>query len=665
MWWLLLGSALAVVTQGETLGEHEVVVVQRQRDHIEVVLNSRTTGDQRFWITRSPETPDQHSVTLVAGGGAGALPAFEALQARVQDHEASGGGPLVEDTTPTEQVPRPTPGPATATPSSRATPAGRRFWRVPGWPAAHALPVGAGLAALGGALLGAAAGGRRHRAWWLVLIPMGILMGTMFWPLDAPFATDDQTQRVFAAAHPLWDLLRLEYNDQRHPPLLYLLLHGLQALGQDEALMRLPAVLAGLGAVAALFGLVWRWGGGLAAACIAAIWAVNTEFLAKSAEVGDHSLFVLLTLVATGAGAAALERPGARRAVLWGGAVLLAVAASFAGVQVWLAHGLVALAGGVWAWRRGLPWQRAVAPMAVLAVLPLVGWPITEKFAELVTDDTGARAVAAEFPSHMWGDLPAVTMLREWLATLGPSSAYFDLIAVAVGIAAVQHRRRPALLALAGATVLVGLGVSLAGASAVRMKAYYLLFVGPVLLTLAGLGLAGRGPGGRDGLGLRAVKGALLGLLVHGALAQHLAESASWKRQQPRHWAELQAELRAQDATRLVADPNSLHSLLLYYGHPAPLTAARSCTRPDGGWGTTCLAAPVEIWTLTLIPELAPGWEEQALDRLRQVPGPFHFVGTSFFENYAVDGAVREQCVPGRTWERAGLALWHCPAGVR
>lgn len=665
MWWLLLGSALAVVTQGESLGDHEVVVVHHQRDHIEVVLNSRTTGDQRFWITRPPETPDHHTVTLVDGGGAGALPGFEALEARVRAHEEGGGGPLVEETRAREQVPRPAPAQATPQPGSRGAAAGHRYWRVPGWPMKHGLPVGAGLAGVVGAALGALAGGRRHRAWWLVLIPLWIFMNTMFSPLDVPFSTDDQTQRVFAAAHPLWDLLRLEYNDQRHPPLLYLVLHAMQPFGHGEGWMRLPAVAAGLGCVAALFGLVWRWGGGLAAAAVALIWALNTEFLARSGEVGDHSLFVLLTLVATGAGATALERSSPWRVGLWGGAVLLAVSASFAGVQVWLAHGLVAAVWGVVAWQRGWPRSRVAAPVAVLALLPLVGWPISEKFVELLAADTGARAVAAAYPLHMWGDLPAVTMLREWLATLGPSSAFFDLILVAVGIAVVQHRRRPALLALATATVLVGLGVSLGGASAVRMKAYYLLFVGPVLLTLAGLGLAGRRPGGHDGLGLRAIKGALLGLLVHGALAQHSAESSSWKRQQPRHWAELQVELQDQGATRLVADPNSLHSLLLYYGHPTPLAAASSCTRPEGGWGTTCRAAPVEVWTLTLIPELTPGWEEQALARLRLVPAPFHFVSTRFFDNYAVDGAVREQCVPGRSWESAGLALWWCPAGIQ
>jgi len=109
---------------------------------------------------------------------------------------------------------------------------------------------------------------------------------------------------------------------QTHPPLFHGILYVFSAFGNTEWIARLPAALAGVGAVPLTFAVAWRFVDGkwLAASVAALAAAVSPVHVWYSQDVSPYTLMALFALVLLWSTDAAIRRPSSRRP--WWGIIL-------------------------------------------------------------------------------------------------------------------------------------------------------------------------------------------------------------------------------------------------------------------------------------------------------------------------------------------------------
>lgn len=109
----------------------------------------------------------------------------------------------------------------------------------------------------------------------------------------------DEWQQVFMASAPRWQDLTYELRAESHPPLFYLLLKLLLALGHGKLWYRSIAVIPGTGSVV-LIGLIGRllFQSSAAALLAAAALALSAAAITISVEVRQYQLAVFLILLA-------------------------------------------------------------------------------------------------------------------------------------------------------------------------------------------------------------------------------------------------------------------------------------------------------------------------------------------------------------------------------
>ncbi|KRT77655.1 MAG: hypothetical protein XU14_C0008G0043 [Armatimonadetes bacterium CSP1-3] len=209
--------------------------------------------------------------------------------------------------------------------------------------------------------------------------------GVRFWGLGTKSLWFDETYSVFIARQALVDIPRMLQTYDTHPPLHYVLLHVWMALfGSGEASIRIPSVLASVGAILLTFFLGRRLAGDRVGLLAAALLAVS-PFQVTSAQ--EARMYPFLTLFGLGASYAlwlALEE-GRRRH--WTAYALLMVLALYTHHFAFLLLGAQAVYV-LATYRRKAAVGRWFLSLAVVAVayLPLVptflaqmgtgrGWP--------------------------------------------------------------------------------------------------------------------------------------------------------------------------------------------------------------------------------------------------------------------------------------------------
>ncbi len=510
---------------------------------------------------------------------------------------------------------------------------------------------------------------KRHRWPWLAVIVLGAAALRLN-HLDTPFSIDAMTQRVFFGSLDPGDILAHHYADQRHPQLFYLILHGFQWLGHDETMTRLPAVIFSLAAVVLLFLLVWRQLGARPALLAATLLGLNVAFLSHSREVGDLTLFTALTLLSTTLLDRALDRPS--RGML--AALVVTEAALF---YTYYLAALVVLAQGValalWG-RKGhvRPVALALGGAVVLALPSL--WSLYR----LVFADRSMRSLASAFPGHMWGERTTVELLGQLGGLLAPSMEALVIMVLAALVGAFRFAtrwRREVVGLVAGLTILISVTVVGAAVVMVRLKPYYLLFTLPFLLLLvtAGCIVPARSDRVQPGRSIRSMVGEGLGaaVLVYlvGAHAVDLTQriGAIYDPLDRPRFNELGATIKAGGSPSIViGDPNFLHTILLYYSFDDPLSMYRSCHIDEAGGGTQCHRGADHLITLTLLPKMHDGWEQESLARLAAARQgrPSWVVYTSRFSNLPLLAQLEQDCKQADTFGDGGaLRLFRCPAG--
>src|SRR3972149_5511149 len=123
--------------------------------------------------------------------------------------------------------------------------------------------------------------------------------GVRFWGLGTKSLWFDETYSVFIARQALVDIPRMLQTYDTHPPLHYVLLHVWMALfGSGEASIRIPSVLASVGAILLTFFLGRRLAGDRVGLLAAALLAVS-PFQVTSAQ--EARMYPFLTLFGLGA----------------------------------------------------------------------------------------------------------------------------------------------------------------------------------------------------------------------------------------------------------------------------------------------------------------------------------------------------------------------------
>jgi|GEM_PF-2406031 len=533
-------------------------------------------------------------------------------------------------------------------------------WRWPGWPSLLALLL---LGVLAWVVLrfeparraAAGAGAAIERRDWLVmaviLVPLAFLR---FWQLDVAFDADYMTQRIFFASLDLDDILAHRYEDQRHPQLYYLILHFFLYLGHGEWIARLPAVLFSLGSAVALFALARPYLGGVRSLAAVLLLMLSASYLLHSRDVTDITLFTMLALIACHLFLRCLKEPKFRLLVLLAAVetamfytYYMAVLVAGAQLAVMLVHARS---------RRHLKLWLALGAATLLAV------PAFCDFATLVVADMGARHISRQFPAHMWGEQAGGRLLAELAYLLVPATLFgglMPILAILGGFRwARRHWKRPEFLLLA---ILVVVSLTVIGLAVVlvRLKPYYLLFLLPVFLMLVVVGCLDL-PGSGKRI-LRAMGWAVLGLMVFAS-----ANDLAWRA--PRimsaegrdHFRNVAETIRSSGATdTVVADPDMLHTILIYYCFPRPLEMYRQCRWKDRP--VHCRRGSHRFVSLTAMAQLREGWEQAALERLGSLAEhSFWFVYTRRFENQLLLDHLRASC--SRRGEWGPLTLYLCPS---
>jgi hypothetical protein len=332
---------------------------------------------------------------------------------------------------------------------------------------------------------------------WAVWLALAAVLSLALWVrlsgLDRPF-WDDEIYTVYDSSVPVSSILKSTAS-----PLCYLLTKGLLLLGQGEALLRLPFVLAGLAGVLMLFAATARLSGPGAGLAAALFMALSAYHVFVSQEARFYALVILFGLVALYGLVRLCERPSAGAAALLvagsAGAMLTHLSAAFF-VPPLLAAAFLAVVlprGG-----RPLFWRAVLGSLPLLAVagLSLVPFLLTpERLHSLtVVIGLGAAPDPAKAPqlAQTW-HLSAREFFLEYLRAVFLSAHTWTEIAVVLVLGALglgrTVRRRP-LVALFFLCVLVAVPLALTWMPARHKWAHrYFAFLLPVLMLLVASGL--------------------------------------------------------------------------------------------------------------------------------------------------------------------------------
>ncbi|HMA19130.1 MAG TPA: glycosyltransferase family 39 protein, partial [Thermoanaerobaculia bacterium] len=198
----------------------------------------------------------------------------------------------------------------------------------------------------------------------------------------------------------LWKSIRF---DAVHPPLDYLVARMIEPLGPADWTRKLPAVLWGLGTIAAL-GLLVARRAGKAAGGISAVFLAFAPFHVRySQEFRPYSLGLFLMVLSLLLLERCLERPrAARLAALWLACLATAYALYLAAVVLAIAAAAMVVedcfspdAARRRAARRFLAWSPAFVASLAIAYLPW--WPVVL--------EAGRRPSPVPHPPMTWGRL--------------------------------------------------------------------------------------------------------------------------------------------------------------------------------------------------------------------------------------------------------------------
>ncbi|MEM6552697.1 MAG: hypothetical protein AAF750_11295 [Planctomycetota bacterium] len=373
------------------------------------------------------------------------------------------------------------------------------------------------------------AGGSGSRLWYAVgLVLIGLAGAAVLvrnWWLGGTLFLDD-VLLLSSVVERGYDGFTKPLDNFQIAPLGFLVLQKLaiEGLGVSERVVRLVPTLAALATVPAGALLVWRTCRPIAGLVVYAGLLTNPLWLMQAVRVKPYTLDVLFAVLLLLVAVRYVRGACGRREVAWATAVG-AVGCWFSIPFYLVALGLGVVVLVVWVGDRGGAGGRRWWALVVPAVVGGVSGAV--HYVWVLRAQRGGEV--GEFMDGYWGDallpLPWAELgaMRQWLRVfegtvdaatglaLGGGVLLLVLVAVVAGV-----RARDGVVWLLVAPVLVAVLASAAGAY--PMADRLVLYLGPGLLVLAGMGLSWLGDrvGGRSGVVLVWVLG---GVVLSGSLA--------------------------------------------------------------------------------------------------------------------------------------------------
>lgn len=300
----------------------------------------------------------------------------------------------------------------------------------------------------------------RRATIWTCLAGATALAIALRWPfLGNQSLGYEEAYTASIVAHPsVGGVWRAVEATESTPPLSYLLdwawvkLAGIQA----DAVLRVPAMLAGIAAAPCAFFALRRFTGPRAALGAAWLCAGGPVLVGFSLYARSYSLLVLLSVLSLWAFGAVLERPTRRRWLLWALAAAACVWTHYFGAFLLLGEAVVLLAQ--------LPRAR-VATLAWSGLVAAAAGPLVPVFAAQSAEGARTDYIALTSLTTRLGDVVRQFPMGANVPSGGLEAAGILIALAGVGVGALTAWRRrdagPATLA-AVAIVAVGVPVGLA-----------------------------------------------------------------------------------------------------------------------------------------------------------------------------------------------------------
>ncbi|MBI3785037.1 MAG: hypothetical protein HY270_16730 [Deltaproteobacteria bacterium] len=321
--------------------------------------------------------------------------------------------------------------------------------------------------------------------WLGALILASLLAVTGFWlravHLDGPFLTGGEVQRFLEAELPLKELIRSVLFNERHPPLLFFVLHAIRDWNHSEMMGRMPAVVAGsLIGPAILLAACWVRRNppsapsslaSVPAVCAALVASFSPVLVLRSRELSELTTFGLLAVVAVTATLRSCEQ--ASRGSLW----LLAIGHALLFWTYYLAGFLLI---GFWLMLRLTgPLPRRVIRAAALG--SVAGLPSLAFAALSLVHDYPTRQKARLFSQFLWGERTVAEVGREVFDIVANTFGMpLLVVGVLIAVVAVARKDRAVLSPIAASAAVAGGMLVLV--SPARIQPYYFVSALPLLL---------------------------------------------------------------------------------------------------------------------------------------------------------------------------------------
>ena len=478
-----------------------------------------------------------------------------------------------------------------------------------------------------------------------LLIVWGVLL--RYHQLDQPFDSDQPTQRIFNATYSLNDIFAFRYNDSRHPPLYYVVLHFFSLHRLDPEWMRLPAVIS-TGALFVVLGVsVSRLWGGLSAFVAVLLVVISAPLWPLTNDVSDVPQYLAFALLTVAITSTVLSNPvGSTRRWYRSPAWLVAIGCA---ATLWTYYtGVLLIASVVITVAIHGRKRRWITPAILTAILC---YEPVKHVLRTIQQDTHTRTLAEQFPLHHWGQWSVPEYITAVFELIGPTP-WLAVLPAIFGFTQTARRRWTPLHTLTVVWVTASIGVVLASPSTVRMKPYYLMHIVPLHALWCGAAVTTMT--GRHWLN-RSIGGALVGMtLVQAGNALKSREHITYDTSVART---IQA-FKAADGHHLVFDISNIYTQAIYYGLPDPVAMYRACRFMEPDRTIYCENNGFIVEGLSEQTTMATGWELRALEKWRAISSPHHFLAKKRYPNAPLYGAIAQRCeqVSGD----AEVQLWYC-----
>lgn len=605
---IIPGYVLGLPHRGEA---HDIVVQARRSVSGRAEVVELHVLDRGRWsgVRESASYGIAYEVPKTTASPSDAARVTEAFARAIRSHDRGGG-------TPVDELALPQTGQGSAFVSRLVIAAER-----------HAIITGTALVAATLAL-----GSLPHGAALVSCFLLALGLALRLPNLNLPFALDQDVQRVFTS-HMSWrEILTGAGLRDRHPPAYFLVLHVAQWFGQSEAVVRMPAVIAGSLAgpalVASARALRLRAD---FAALAGLVLTMSVELVVRSREVSSIPLFALILIVML---SATLRHDAAPSRSTFALVVVTHAAALFTyytAIFPILASATALVSFG----RRPRKSLRAVGVGVALGSFALVLAIAT--FAR----DRGARLAASAHPGLAWGERTSVDLARWMAATTLDAFGWGWLLVVLASVVIGVRRRDVARVAPAFAFIASYLGIACL-APVARVQPYYVTTVLPLLAMCVSASAAAV---------KQAPRGWAMGCVALGTLASVASNIAQLERayRPPTgaFVAALAPTIAARSERRIAVLMHYDATLLAYYlGREAGVEVDWSSLVADGEWFALA-GTDARLLPLVSAHEDPNAPSPRATARLEQAAamGPFLVLARDSVQLPAVSGWL-ERCEP-------------------